>query len=44
MDRNFTGDIMQEFILPIRCGMTIEKAIERLPDIPYQATGQGDIF
>ncbi|WP_024737148.1 hypothetical protein [Enterocloster asparagiformis] len=44
MDRNFTGDIMQEFILPIRCGMTIEKAIERLPDIPYQATDKAIYF
>lgn len=44
MDRNFTGDIMQEFILPIGCGMTIEKAIERLPDIPYQATDKAIYF
>ena len=36
--------IMQEFILPIRAGMTIEKAIERFPDISYQASHKAIYF
>lgn len=44
MDSNFTDDIMQEFILPIRAGMTVEKAIERFPGIPYQATNKAIYF
>lgn len=34
------NQILQEFILPIRAGMTIEKAMEQFPDIPYQATNK----
>lgn len=36
--------IMQEFILPIRAGMTIEKAIERFPDISYQTSHKAIYF
>ena len=38
------NQIMQEFTLPIRAGMTIERAIEWFPDIPYQASDKAIYF
>lgn len=35
---------MQEIILPISCGMTVERAICKVPNVKYQATNEAVYF